>query len=125
VGKIIATSYLHDGKLMHAVFSNNVLAGSLSSLDIDSGTSDTLLRSPQSYLGTVSEDEADRIRNILAPAYRKGFRIIFLVGAGLCAFAFAVAFFMMPQVELSRPDDAKLKEEGRQAYKDKKSASAA
>ena len=94
-------------------------------MDIDGDTTETLLRSPQSYMGTVSEDEADRIRSILAPAYRKGFRVIFLVGAGLCALAFVVAFFMMPQVELSRPDDAKLKEEGRQAYKDKKSASAA
>lgn len=107
------------------MLSNNVLAGSLSSLDIGGDTTETFLRRPQSYLGTVSEEEGDRIRNILTPAYRKGFRVIFLVGAGLCAFAFAVAFFMMPQIELSRPDDAKLKEEGRQAYKDKKSASAA
>ena len=105
--------------------SNNVLAGSLSSLDVEDDASETLLSNPQSYLGTVPEVEADRIRGILIPAYRKGFRVIFIVGAALCAVAFVVAFFMMPQVELSRPDDAKLKEEGRKAYRDKKSGSAA
>lgn len=102
-----------------------MLAGSLSSLDIEDGASETLLSNPQSYLGTVSDGEADRIRGILIPAYRKGFRVIFIVGAALCALAFVVALFMMPQVELSRPDDAKLKEEGHKAYKDKKSESGA
>lgn len=101
-------------------YRNNVLAGSLSSLDIDDSESETLLSNPQSYLGKVSDDEADRIRESLIPAYRKGFRVVFIVGAALCAFAFVIAFFMMPQVELSRPDDAKLKEEGRKAYEDKK-----
>lgn len=100
--------------------SNNVLAGSLSSLDIEDSESETLLSNPQSYLGKVSDDEADRIRDSLIPAYREGFRVVFIVGAALCAFAFVIAFFMMPQVELSRPDDAKLKEEGRKAYEEKK-----
>ena len=97
-----------------------MLAGSLQTLDIDDSSRETLLRSPQSYLGTVSGDEADKIRNVLIPAYRKGFRVIFLVGAALCALACVSAFFMLPQVELSRPDDEKLREEGRKAYEDKK-----
>lgn len=46
--------------------------------------------------------------------------MVFIVGAALCAFAFVIAFFMMPQIELSRPDDAKLKEEGKKAYDEKK-----
>lgn len=100
--------------------SNNVLVGSLASLDIDDDASKTLLSNPQVYLGTVSEAEADRIRGVLIPAYRKGFRIIFITGAALCALAFVIAFFMLPQVELSRPDDEKLREEGRKAYEEKK-----
>lgn len=102
-----------------------MLAGSLSLLEIGDDASETLLGNPQSYLDTVSEGEADRIRMLLIPAYKKGFRVIFIVGAGLCAVAFVIAFFMMPQVELSRPDDGKLKEEWRNAYKDKKGESAA
>lgn len=60
-------------------------------------------------------DEAQRIRQVLIPAYRHGFRIIFLVGASLAVIAFFIALFMMPQVELSRPDDAKLQEEAKRA----------
>jgi hypothetical protein len=95
------------------------LLGSLESLDIDHNASKAFLRSPETYLGTVSGAEADRIRRVLIPAYRKGFRIMFTTGAALCVLAFAIAFFMLPQVELSRPDDEKLKEEGRKAYRDK------
>lgn len=81
---------------------------------------ETLLGNPQTYLDTVPDDKAELIRSHLTPAYQDSFRVIFLVGAGLCAFAFVVAFFMMPQVELSRPDDAKLKEEGRRAQEEKR-----
>ena len=87
---------------------------------MDHDASKTLLSNPQMYLGTVSEAEANRIRGVLIPAYRKGFRIIFITGAALCALAFVIAFFMLPQVELSRPDDEKLREEGRKAYEEKK-----
>lgn len=68
----------------------------------------------------MSSSEAGRIRDVLIPAYRKGFRVIFIVGAALCAVAFVVAFFMMPQVELKRADDDKLKEEGKKAMQKKK-----
>ncbi|KAK3290228.1 major facilitator superfamily domain-containing protein [Chaetomium fimeti] len=98
---------------------NNVLVASLRSLDIDHDARKTLLGNPQTYLDTVSEVEADRIRRVLIPAYRKGFRIIFITGAALCALAFVISFFMLPQVELSRPDDEKLREEGRKAHEDK------
>lgn len=101
--------------------SNNILAGSIQSLDLDDSTSKTLLSNPQSYLDSVSEEERLRVRNILNPAYRRGFRVIFLVGASLAAAAFVVAFFLMPQVELARPDDKMLQEEGRRAAEEKKS----
>ncbi|KAG9254291.1 MFS general substrate transporter [Emericellopsis atlantica] len=96
---------------------NNVLASSLSVLDISRDEVETLLSNPQSHLQDLPDNEAGRVRDIITPAYRRGFRIIFIVGAGLCALAFVVAWFMMPQVELSRPDDDKLKEEGRRDQK--------
>lgn len=99
---------------------NNVLAASLSTLSIPDEQHETLLSNPQSYLTKVSSSEAGRIRDVLIPAYRKGFRVIFIVGAALCAVAFVVAFFMMPQVELKRADDDKLKEEGKKAMQKKK-----
>lgn len=64
------------------------------------------------------------MRSVLVPAYRQGFRVIFLVGASLAAFAFVIAWFMMPQVELSRPDDEKLKEEGRKEHAARKKTTA-
>ena len=99
---------------------NNVLAGSLSILGLDSADTKTLLGNPESYLSTVSKEEAERIRSLLIPAYRKGFRVIFLIGASLAALAFVLAFVLMPQVELTRPDDKKLKEDGRREYEEKK-----
>ncbi|KZZ97611.1 MFS general substrate transporter [Moelleriella libera RCEF 2490] len=99
---------------------NNILAGTFASLNLDARASKTLLGNPQEYLSSVSPQEADRIRAVLFPAYNRGFRIIFLVGASLAAFAFVLAFFLMPQVELSRPDDQKLKEEAQKAYEEKK-----
>ncbi|KAF4983409.1 hypothetical protein FZEAL_1138 [Fusarium zealandicum] len=99
---------------------NNILANSLSALDLDSQESKTLLGNPQSFLDTVSPSEADRIRAVLIPAYRKGFRVIFLIGAAIAVLAFILAFILMPQVDLARPDDSQLKEEGRKAYEEKR-----
>ncbi|KAI0095925.1 MFS general substrate transporter [Daldinia grandis] len=98
---------------------NNILASSLSSLDIDGAGIKDLLNGPQSYLSSLPLDEALKIRSALIPAYRQGFRVIFLVGASLAAVAFVIAWFMMPQVELSRPDDEKLKEEARRQQTEK------
>lgn len=99
---------------------NNILAHDLSALNLDKAASKTLLSNPQTYLETVSAEEAQRIRSVLIPAYRQGFRVIFLVGASLAALAFVLAFILMPQVELTRPDDEKLKEEGRKAEEEKR-----
>lgn len=94
-------------------------------MDLDSKESKTLIGNPQTFLDTVSSSEAERIRSVLIPAYRKGFRVIFLIGASVAALAFVLAFALMPQVDLARPDDAKLKEEGRRAYEEKRNKSAA
>ncbi|CAG7565240.1 unnamed protein product [Fusarium equiseti] len=99
---------------------NNVLAGSISSLDLRDHDTKTLLGNPQTFLDTVSPEEAARIRSVLIPAYRQGFRIIFLIGASVASLAFVLAYTLMPQVNLTRPDDSKLKEEGRRAYEEKK-----
>lgn len=99
---------------------NNVLAASASGLNLDSKDTSALLSNPQSFLAKVSGDEAAKIRAIVIPAYRRAFRIIFLTGASLAVLAFFIALFLMPQVELSRPDDEKLKEEARQREEEKK-----
>ncbi|KAK6212099.1 multidrug resistance protein fnx1 [Colletotrichum tabaci] len=93
---------------------NNILAGSIATLGLDDEDSRKLLANPQHVLSTLSPTESDRLRAAILPGYRRAFRIIFLVMSGLAAVAFFVAFFMMPQVELSRPDDAKLKEDARE-----------
>ncbi|KAJ5465199.1 uncharacterized protein N7458_000885 [Penicillium daleae] len=92
---------------------NNVVASSISVLDLGQSESRLLLSSPQSYLSSLSADDAKRIRSVLIPAYKKGFRIIFIIGAALAAFAFFLACWLMPQVTLKRDDDEKLKEEGK------------
>lgn len=92
---------------------NNLVAGAVRSLDLDTADTAALIKSPESYLAHRSPAEAEQIRQAIIPAYRKGFRIIFLVGASLAAFAFCLAFALMPQVPLDRDDDQKLKEEGK------------
>ena len=49
----------------------------------------------------------------MIPAYQKGFRIIFIIGAGLSALAFCLAWWLMPHVGLKRADDETLKEEAK------------
>ncbi|CAM1502379.1 Fc.00g043630.m01.CDS01 [Cosmosporella sp. VM-42] len=98
---------------------------SLSSLALGENDSKIILSDPQKFLSTVPDYDADQIQSILIPAYRRGFRVIFIIGASLAALAFFICLIMMPQVELSRPDDCKLKEEGRQVYKENQSTSSA
>ncbi|PLN76942.1 MFS drug transporter [Aspergillus taichungensis] len=92
---------------------NNIIASSISSLGFSETETRSFLSSPQNYLSKLPPKEADHARSVLIPAYKKGFMIIFVIGAALAAFAFVLAFFLMPQVSLNRDDDAKLKEEGK------------
>ncbi|PYH98952.1 MFS general substrate transporter [Aspergillus ellipticus CBS 707.79] len=73
------------------------------------------LASPTIYLSQLPPDEAQQIREMLIPAYRAGFRVVFIVGAVLAAVAFAVAVGWMPQVGLSEGDEGgvvQVQEEG-------------
>ncbi|BCR87150.1 putative MFS drug transporter [Aspergillus chevalieri] len=93
---------------------NNLISSSISSLGLSSAETRSFLASPTNYLSKLPADEAEHARSLIIPAYRKGFRIIFIIGAALSAFAFVLAVVLMPQVALNRDDDKKLKEEGRQ-----------
>ncbi|EAW13405.1 putative MFS drug transporter [Aspergillus clavatus NRRL 1] len=92
---------------------NNLLSSSISGLGLDASDKRAFLSSPQNYLSGLPAEEAENVRAVLIPAYRRGFRIIFVVEAALAAFAFCLAFVLMPQVSLKREDDEKLKEEGK------------
>ncbi|KAL4733517.1 major facilitator superfamily domain-containing protein [Aspergillus similis] len=92
---------------------NNLILTSLSPVHLSPSEQKSFLASPTAYLSTLSGTEATRIRNLLIPAYRRGFRIIFIIGAALAALAFGIAFALMRQVGLEKGDDEKLKVEGR------------
>ncbi|RHZ47397.1 putative MFS drug transporter [Aspergillus thermomutatus] len=92
---------------------NNLLSSSISSLGFTPSQTRSFLSSPQNYLSSLSADEAERVRALVVPAYKRGFMVIFVIGGALAAFAFCLAFVLMPQVELRRADDEKLKEEGK------------
>ncbi|KAL4877341.1 MFS drug transporter [Aspergillus karnatakaensis] len=106
---------------------NNLISTSLKSLDLTTAEKKSFLSSPQSYLSKLSPAEASRARSLIIPAYKRGFMIIFVIGAALAAFAFVLAFTLMPQVGLSRADDEALKVEARKRVleeKEKKSGAA-
>ncbi|KAJ5754780.1 hypothetical protein N7533_004323 [Penicillium manginii] len=92
---------------------NNVLGSSISSLQLGDTESRSLLSSPQNYLSKQSSEDAEHIRSVLIPAYQKGFRIVFIIGASLSALSFFLAWWLMPQVGLKRSDDEQLKEEAK------------
>lgn len=89
----------------------------MSSLGLSDSEKRSFLSSPQNYLSQLPAEEADHARSLLIPAYQKGFRIIFIIGASLSALAFLLAAWLMPQVSLNRDDDEKLKQEGRERIK--------
>lgn len=95
------------------MISNNIIAFSISSLDLSASDSQSLLAHPSTFLSAQSAEEAAHIRSVLIPAYQKGFRIIFLIEAGLSALAVLLAGWLIPQVGLNRADDDALKEEGK------------
>ncbi|KAF7167624.1 hypothetical protein CNMCM5623_000897 [Aspergillus felis] len=98
---------------------NNLLSSSISSLGFTPSETRSFLSSPKNFLSSLPADEAERVRALVVPAYQRGFRIIFVIGGALAAFAFCLAFVLMPQVELNRADDAKLKEEAKKRVDEK------
>ncbi|RDL35204.1 MFS general substrate transporter [Venustampulla echinocandica] len=97
---------------------NNSLRSALSGLaDVQPENIQWLLNHPGDVLsGSVvlpGTENSINLKGVFVEAYKKGFRTVFLVGAGLAASAFVFAFFLLPQIELSRPDEEKLKAEGK------------
>lgn len=93
---------------------NNAVRARLVPYGLSSSDIQSLLDSPERFRESNGDQRTELLRLALSSAYQKGFRIVFIVGAVLNASAFVAAWFMMPQVELARADDEKLKEEGRQ-----------
>ncbi|EOA84351.1 uncharacterized protein SETTUDRAFT_119530 [Exserohilum turcica Et28A] len=92
---------------------NNAVSSSLSHHGLSRSDIYLLLNSPDLFRESFGNNRTELMRTELTSAYHKSFRIIFIVGAALNAAAFVAAWFLMPQVELNRKDDAQLKEEGK------------
>lgn len=92
---------------------NNAVRNSLTPYGLSRSQIQLLLNSPARFEAANTGPDMEVLRLAVSSAYQKGFRIVFIVGAVLNAVAFVAVWFLMPQVELSRPDDEKLKEEGR------------
>ncbi|KAI4938988.1 uncharacterized protein J4E92_000269 [Alternaria infectoria] len=99
---------------------NNAVRSSLVPYGLSRPEIRLLLDSPDMFRESVGQERTDLVRAALAVAYQQGFRIVFIVGAVLNALAFVAAWFLMPQVELSRKDDAQLKEEGKKRDEEKR-----
>ncbi|USP72806.1 hypothetical protein yc1106_00080 [Curvularia clavata] len=99
---------------------NNAVRHSLEPYSLSKKDMQLLLNSPELFRESVGTQSMEQIRTSLALAYKEGFRIVFIVGASLNAVAFVAAWFLMPQVELDRKDDAQLKEEGKKRDEEKR-----
>ncbi|KAF1357981.1 MFS general substrate transporter [Lizonia empirigonia] len=104
---------------------NNAVGASLAPYELSRSDVQLLLNSPDRFRASHGDQRTDTMQVALSAAYQKGFKIIFIVGAVLNAAAFFAAWFLMPQVELARPDDERLKEEGRRLGAEKNKAEGA
>jgi hypothetical protein len=91
---------------------NNAVRTSLTPYGLSRSDIRLLLDSPVMFRDRSGEQRMEMVRLALSTAYQEGFKIVFIVGAVLNALAFVAAWFLMPQVQLARADDEKLKEEG-------------
>jgi hypothetical protein len=94
--------------------SNNSLRAGLRHQSLSTEEIQEILDSPASAV-TKGDDK----RAALLQAYRNGFRLVFLVGASLAAFAFFATYFLIPHCELKRPDDVQKKEEAKSRLAEK------
>jgi len=95
---------------------NNAIRTTLMPLGLSTAAIQMLMNSPNSFRRKYGDIRTNEIRAELVAAYTKGFRVIFIVCASLNALAFIAAWFLMPQIDLHREDDAKLKEEGKRRH---------
>ncbi|KAL1656122.1 hypothetical protein SLS61_001194 [Didymella pomorum] len=98
---------------------NSAVRSSLAPYGLSRSQVQLLLDSPDRFEEANGGQEMDALVSELSMAYQKGFRVVFIVGAVLNAVAFVAAWVLMPQVELARPDDEELKEEGKRWGKKK------
>ncbi|WPH01865.1 major facilitator superfamily domain-containing protein [Acrodontium crateriforme] len=93
---------------------NNIIRSSLSESGLSTSRIQELLDRPE-----LAKDMPE-LRKQLVAAYQRGFRIVFVVCASLAAFAFVLAFRLMPQTKLDRDDDDALKAAGKGSDDEKK-----
>jgi hypothetical protein len=98
---------------------NNAIRETLRPHGLSGSAIQLLINTPDRFRIVYGEERAESIRVELASAYAKGFRIIFIISAVLNALAFIAAWFLMPQIELRKEDDAKLKLEGEKRHAEK------
>ncbi|KAF7512343.1 hypothetical protein GJ744_001911 [Endocarpon pusillum] len=91
---------------------NNLVRASLMEAGAGLSTAEiaVMIYSP-SYLISGPET-GSATRELFLRGYLRGFRFVFLTGAGLAVLAFCVAFFLVPELDLKREDDQRLKREG-------------
>lgn len=80
----------------------------------------SILDDPSTFLDGFGNGE--QLRRAVLAGYRRGFRIIFIVGASLAALAFVAAFILMPELGLDREDDQKLKDEAKRRIEEEKAS---
>ncbi|KAF8539074.1 MFS drug transporter [Trichophaea hybrida] len=97
---------------------NNMLQQRLSPLGYSASEIRKVLDDPVDVLsGAVGGHE---LRKEVLAGYQRGFRAVFLVGAGLAMFAFVISVLMMPQITLERRDDEQLKVQAKHDIDEKK-----
>lgn len=80
----------------------------------------TIINNPVDALNALSPALQDDVID----AYRRGFRIVFILLAALATFSFFVALAFLKQKKLDRDDDKDLKEQGKQFVAGLKAAKA-
>jgi predicted MFS family arabinose efflux permease len=92
---------------------NNAVYTALAPHGLPKSAIQLLINSPDLFSKTYGEQRTNGLRFELSSAYRRGFRVIFILGAVLNALAFVAAWFMIEQLDLKRDDDEQLKQEGK------------
>ena len=103
---------------------NTAVRSRLKPFGLSRSETQRLLHSPDMLRQSFGDEQTEIVRAALIGVYQRGFRIVFIVGAVLNALAFIATWFLMPQVDLNRKDDAQLKEEGKRRDEEKRGVTA-
>jgi hypothetical protein len=105
------------GLAISATLVNSALRSSLAGTGV-SGTD--FLDDPEAALGEVVDgNERNMIERLAVEAYASGFRRMFYLNAALAALGCLLAFWLIPQIGLERPDDSALGERPKEDGSDK------